>query len=99
MSKKSFKGGFDLILGESLSESQSVPAESQTLVSTQIETKELTNLPSLSTKITLRVNSELLQKAKDLAYWERMTLTETISRALDEYVNNNSEKILKVEKK
>ncbi len=74
--KKSFAKGIDAILGGS--SSSSVLEEEPKKEETPVETEP----PKMVTKVTLRLEDELLDTVRALAYWERTSMTDVVSEAL-----------------
>lgn len=99
MSKKSFKGGFDSILGESLTTEEHQEIKKNNIENAKFNQKDIDKSGEVSKKITIRLNHELLKKTKDLAYWDRMTVTEIITRSLVQYISNNEHKLEEMNKK
>lgn len=92
MAKKDFGKGFDLILGEG--EPQQInPAKDQEIIKSNDN-----NLPKVphkeiaSTKITVKISNHLLGQLKSFSYWNRQTLTQTISDALKTHFDKNIDK-------
>lgn len=93
MSKKSFAGGFDSLLGNSVeqvivTENRGRPKSNfkEVVKSSQEGTKEG------ETRATFIVKEELLEKIKSLAYWERVLLKDVVNAALYEYIQNYEDK-------
>lgn len=89
MSKKSFNGGINSVLGETpeqIKKRNSVTASKKITKTSQRGTKEN------ETRATFIVKEELLDKLKSIAYWDRVLIKEVINTALEEAV-------LKYEKK
>lgn len=74
--KKSFAKGIDAILGGS--------APTATIEQEPEKKEEAIKPPpsKMVTKVTLRLEDELIDVVKALAYWERTSMTEVISEAL-----------------
>jgi hypothetical protein len=86
MSKKNFTGGLSSLLGES----QEQPAAK--LGRPRTQTKEITKSSQDGTKenetrATFIVNEDLLEKLKNIAYWERKLIKDTINEAIKDYVD------------
>jgi predicted DNA binding CopG/RHH family protein len=73
-----FKGGF-----ESLIEPTHTPNEDISLSKTTKDQKE-----KKFTKITVRLDSELIHTIKKIAHWERITSTEFIKNSLESSIND-----------
>jgi hypothetical protein len=90
MAKKDFGQGFDMILRNEEDPVKATPPSSE---------KSAKNILSLdkkqnkATKVTIRINDQLLFQLKELAYWDRKTLTEIISDALTTHIKSNIGKI------
>lgn len=83
MSKKTFKGGLDSLLGEK--------AEQPKVGRPKTQFKEITKSSQEGTKenetrATFILNEELLDKVKALAYWERKLIKDVINEALQDAV-------------
>lgn len=97
MSKKSFKNGFDLILGE-----KSIDTDIQKKI-IDSDSYNMDNGPKLENqrktqqkryqKITLRIDETYFNKIKTFAYLERITMTAAINQALEKYLEENKEKL------
>ena len=95
MSKKSFKSGFDLILGE---QSHDVDINKKILDSNDYhlnhKSKSQRSIQQKRyKKITLRIDETYFEKIKTLAYLERISMTEAISQAVGKYLEENKEKL------
>jgi len=101
MSKKSFKGGLDSLLGEHTAEEARLresykkvrpkggrpkTAHKKITKSSQIGTKDG------ETRATFILREDLLEKIKDLAYWERSQIKDIVNSALDEYLSRHEKK-------
>ncbi len=89
MSKKSFTGGLDSLLGDQPQRpKRGRPATSTREItkSSQEGTKEG------ETRATFIVKEELLEKLKAIAYWDRMKIKDVIASALEEAVNKYEKK-------
>jgi hypothetical protein len=83
MSKKNFSGGLNSLLGESQNKPKVGRPTTQTKVitkSSQQGTKEN------ETRATFIVKEELLDKVKDIAYWDRKLIKDVINSALEDYI-------------
>ena len=83
MSKKSFTGGLDSLLGDQPQRpKRGRPATSTREItkSSQEGTKEG------ETRATFIVKEELLEKLKAIAYWDRMKIKDVIASALEDAV-------------
>ena len=83
MSKKSFTGGLNSLLGEQ--------AQKPKVGRPQTQFKEITKSSQEGTKehetrATFIVREELLDKSKAIAYWERTMIKEVVNSALEEAV-------------
>lgn len=85
MSKKTFKGGLDSLLGDQPDKPKSKRGRPQT------QFKEITKSSQEGTKenetrATFIINEELLEKLKAIAYWDRVLIKEVVNNALQEAV-------------
>ena len=83
MSKKNFSGGLNSLLGESQNKPKVGRPTTQTKVitkSSQQGTKEN------ETRATFIVKEELLEKIKNVAYWDRVLIKDVINLALEDYI-------------
>jgi ACT domain-containing protein len=83
MSKKSFTGGLNSLLGEQPEK----PKRGRPVT----QTKEITKSSQEGTKenetrATFIVNEELLDKLKAIAYWDRVLIKDVVNTALQETV-------------
>jgi predicted DNA-binding protein len=78
MNKKSFAKGIDAFLGVDKNNT-STPKEDS--LKENIKEKQLI-------RTTLRIDPELITKLKALAYWNRQTATDLISKALNQFVES-----------
>lgn len=90
--KKSFGRGIDAILGESpISESPKRSEENVALMAPKKPEEVRPEKPAkpspspVTTKVTLRLSNELVEKIKALAYWERKSMTEVYIDAFDSH--------------
>jgi len=92
MSKKSFTGGLGSLLGD-----QPEPIQKETVNTVQTPTRgrPTTNFKEIKsqsqkgtkegeTRATIIINEEMLDKIKALAYWDRTTIKEIITTAIEE---------------
>ena len=89
MSKKSFTGGLDSLLGDQPQR----PKRGRPVT----QTKEITKSSQEGTKegetrATFIVKEGLLEKLKAIAYWDRMLIKDVIASALEEAVNKYEKK-------
>ena len=81
MSKKSFRGGIDTILGESNQDEVQVKSESL------VKTTRKPDAPQPGEKrATFHISENTLEKVKAIAYWERLTIKEVVNDAFADYV-------------
>ncbi len=82
MSKKNFSGGLSSLLGESQKTKVGRPITQfkEITKSSQQGTKEN------ETRATFIVKEELLEKIKNIAYWDRVLIKDVINKALEEYI-------------
>lgn len=96
MSKKSFIGGFNTILGEGTSKPEK-PEETDkpekkkrgrpTTVNKLITKSSQEGTKENETRATFIVNEELLDKIKAIAYWDRKMVKDVLNTAIQEYVD------------
>ncbi len=84
MSKKSFTGGINSLLGEA-------PVEIPKRGRPKTSTKEITKSSQEGTKenetrATFIINEELLEKLKAIAYWDRSLIKDVVNKAIQEAV-------------
>ena len=83
MSKKNFSGGLNSLLGES----QNKPKVGRPITQTKVITKSSQQGTKESeTRATFIVKEELLDKVKDIAYWDRKLIKDVINSALEDYI-------------
>jgi ACT domain-containing protein len=83
MSKKSFTGGLNSLLGdqpEKPKRGRPVTQTKEITKSSQEGTKEN------ETRATFIINEELLEKLKAIAYWDRILIKDVVNTALQETV-------------
>jgi hypothetical protein len=94
MSKKSFSGGLDALLGEKPPEEQpGKPRRGRP----KTQNKKITKSSQEGTKenetrATFIVKEQLLEEIKSIAYWERDMIKNIINSALEEAVANYKKK-------
>ena len=89
MSKKSFSGGLNSLLGdqpEKPKRGRPVTQTKEITKSSQEGTKEN------ETRATFIINEELLDKLKAIAYWERLFIKDVVNTALLETVDKYEKK-------
>lgn len=89
MSKKSFTGGLNSLLGDE--------PETKKVGAPRTQFKEITKSSQEGTKenetrATIIINEELLDKIKAIAYWDRLLIKEIVNTALQEYVDKKKPK-------
>jgi hypothetical protein len=89
MSKKSFTGGLNSLLGDQ--------PETPKRGRPQTSTREITKSSQEGTKenetrATFIVKEELLEKLKSVAYWDRKLIKEVVETALEEYLSRYEKK-------
>jgi len=94
MSKKTFKGGLDSLLGET-SKKESQPKKKPGRPKTS--TREITKSSQEGTKenetrATFIVKEDLLEKLKAIAYWDRKLIKDVVNTALEETVTKYEKK-------
>jgi hypothetical protein len=80
---KNFKGGMDSLLGGS--------KEPKTRGRPKINTREISKTSQVGTKAgetraTFIMNEEQLESVKAIAYWDRISIKEVLSQAIDDYL-------------
>lgn len=89
MSKKSFTGGLNSLLGdqpEKPKRGRPVTQTKEITKSSQEGTKEN------ETRATFIINEELLEKLKAIAYWDRILIKDVVNTALQEAVDKYERK-------
>jgi hypothetical protein len=83
MAKKTFANGLGSLLGENKAAPPVAdqPTLSRKTTSSQEGTKDG------ETRATFIVNERNLQKLKDLAYWERLSIKDVINAAISEHIS------------
>lgn len=84
MSKKEFRSGINALLGEAKSR-RSKPTEVKTKTY-DLKTSAERGCKEGETRATFIVNKETLEKLYAIAYWERLTVKEVLSPALEDAV-------------
>lgn len=79
MSKKDFKSGLNILLGE---DKAPEPAKREITKTSQIGTK-----PN-ETRATFIINEDILEDLKALAWYERKTIKQVLNEALQGYIKN-----------
>lgn len=98
MSKKSFKGGIDGLLGGDTKAAS--PNKKGTRGRPKTNFKEVTKTSQKGTKenetrATFIVNEEVLEKVKALAYWERTSIKEVLAEALADHIKSKKSEVTK----
>ena len=89
MSKKSFTGGLNSLLGDQTDK----PKRGRPKTSTKEITKSSQEgTKENETRATFIVNEELLDKLKAIAYWDRLLIKDVINTALQDAVNKHEKK-------
>jgi hypothetical protein len=88
MSKKNFKSGFDLILGEEIKKDFTKETEENIYTENSVENIKIYKTDR-KLKTTLRIKEDLINQAKDYAHWNRKSLTELFELAIENYINAN----------
>ena len=83
MSKKSFKSGLDALIGGG---EENLNREEPRIISKS--SPEITK----DTRATFVISEELVEKVKDIAYWERALIKEVVEEAFREYVEKYEKK-------
>jgi hypothetical protein len=89
MSKKSFTGGLNTLLGDQ----QEEPKRGRPKTSTKTITKSSQKgTKEKETRATFIVNEEVLDKLKAIAYWDRLLIKEVVDKALQDAVSKYEKK-------
>jgi len=89
MSKKSFTGGLNSLLGDQ----QETPKRGRPKTSTKVITKSSQEgTKEKETRATFIVNEDLLEKLKAIAYWDRKMIKEVVDTALQDAVKKYEKK-------
>jgi hypothetical protein len=89
MSKKSFTGGLNSLLGEQPEK----PKRGRPKTSTKVITKSSQEgTKEEETRATFIVNEELLDKVKAIAYWDRQLIKDVLNTALQDAVTKYEKK-------
>ena len=94
MSKKSFTGGLGSLLGD---QPETIQKETVNTVQAPTRGRPITNFKEVTkssqqgtkegeTRATFIVNEEILDKVKAVAYWDRTSIKEIITTALEESI-------------
>ena len=93
MSKKNFSGGLNSLLGTQSSETTATPEQPAKRRPGRPQTnfREITKTSQKGTqenetRATFIVEEEILEKIKGIAYWDRLSIKDTINNALKETV-------------
>jgi hypothetical protein len=101
MSKKSFKGGLDSLLGEHTAEEAMLresfkkvrPKGGRPKTSHKKDEKASERgCKEGDERFTVIFKKALMEKVKDLAYWERSQIKDIVNSALDEYLSKYEKK-------
>jgi hypothetical protein len=95
MSKKSFVGGLNTILGEGANKpgEPEKPKKGRPTTQTKVITKSSQEgTKENETRATFIVREDLLDKLKAIAYWDRVLIKEVINTALQEAVDKYEKK-------
>lgn len=101
MSKKTFTGGLNSLLGESKPKDLAQKRKELKTGRPKTQFKEITKSSQEGTKenetrATFIVNEELLEKVKAIAYWDRVLFKDVINSALEDAVGKYEKKNGKV---
>ena len=98
MSKKTFKGGLNSVLGEApkTAPKKTAPAKRErgrpkTNFKVISKTSEIGTKEN-ETRATFIVKEDILEKLKGIAYWERIKIKEVLDKALEEAVSKYEKK-------
>jgi hypothetical protein len=96
MSKKSFTGGLNSLLGET-STGDKIEVANKKVGRPKTSTKVISKSSQEGTKenetrATFIVREDLLEKLKAIAYWDRVMIKEVINTALEEAVSKYEKK-------
>lgn len=87
MSKKNFTGGLSTLLGEETEKSKR-PKKGRPVTQKKVVNKSSEEgTKEGEIRATFIVNTELLDKVKSIAYWERLLIKDVINKAFGEYVS------------
>ena len=89
MSKKSFTGGLNSLLGETNTQAK----KNEESLETKKEKKGIKLQDNENeTRATFIIKEDVLNKLKSIAYWERIKIKEALNNALEEYIDNYEKK-------
>lgn len=90
MSKKDFKGGLDSLLRPSAPTEPQPKRRGRPQTSTRIITKSSQEKTKEGeTRATFIVREDLLERLKDIAYWDRIMIKEAVNTALQDYLDKH----------
>lgn len=97
MSKKDFKGGLDSLLQPTTATDPEAETQPKKAGRPKTSTRQITkssqeNTKEGETRATFIVKEDLLEKVKDVAYWERVMIKDIVNTALQDYVDTYTEK-------
>jgi hypothetical protein len=89
MSKKSFTGGLNSLLGDQIEK----PKKGRPRTTNRVITKSSQEgTKEKETRATFIVNEELLDKLKAIAYWDRLLIKDVVDKALQDAVSKYEKK-------
>ena len=97
MSKKDFKGGLDSLLQPTTATDPEAETQPKKAGRPKTSTRQITkssqeNTKEGETRATFIVKEDLLEKVKDVAYWERVMIKDIVNTALQDYVDTHTTK-------
>ena len=92
MSKKSFTGGLNSLLGDNKAEDKPTKKGRPKTQNKVITKSSQEGTKENETRATFIVSEDLLEKLKDIAYWDRMMIKEVVNNVLTEAVNKYEKK-------
>jgi len=89
MAKKDLRRGMDSLLGGSTGSKEKEPISKRGRP--KVNTREITNMSQAGTKAgetraTFIMNEDQLEKIKAIAYWDRLSIKDVLSHAIDDYL-------------
>lgn len=96
MPAKNFKGGMDSLLGGTLKEEEAPTKRGRP----RTNFKEITKTSQLGTKAnetraTFIVSEDQLETIKALAYWDRLSIKQVVSKAIEAYITSKKRELPK----
>lgn len=93
---KSFKGGLDSVLGETSANGKGKPKLGRPKTNFKVinKTSEI-GTKAGETRATFIINEESLESLKALAYWERLTIKDVLSQAIEAHLASKKRELPK----